>query len=96
MKDSNGEVKVIFTNLYNHGMEFERNSKYFPVLNYLVRDPQKSPFLLNGLNRYFRTGIKVIRGKYVGDCNPVGVASPWIYLSTCDGETINVTFKNYY
>lgn len=96
MKDSNGEVKVILTNLYNHGMEFERNSKYFPVLNYLVRDPQKSPFLLNGLNRYFRTGIKVIRGKYVGGCNPIGVASPWIYLSTCDDETINVTFKNYY
>ncbi|WP_032986461.1 glucosyltransferase domain-containing protein [Cronobacter malonaticus] len=96
LRDDNGEVKVNFTNLYNHGMEFERNRKYFPVLDHLVRDPQKSPFLINGLNRYFRTGVKVSGNKKVDNCKFIGIASPWIYMDQCDGNIINVTFKNYY
>ncbi|EPN1696546.1 glucosyltransferase domain-containing protein [Cronobacter malonaticus] len=95
-RDSNGELNVTFTNLYNHGMEFERNMKYFPVLEYLVRDPQKSPFLMNGVNRYFRTGVKPVSGGTVTNCEYIGMASPWIYLSSCDAKSINVTFKNYY
>ncbi|ELQ6045551.1 glucosyltransferase domain-containing protein [Cronobacter malonaticus] len=96
LRDANGEVNVNFTNLYNHGMEFERNRKYFPVLDYLVRDPQKSPFLINGLNRYFRTGLKVSGNKTVSNCKPIGIASPWIYMDQCDGNIVNVTYKNYY
>lgn len=92
----NGELPVTLTNRYNHGMEFERNGKYFPILNYLVRDPQVSPFLINGINRYYRTGVKVERATYSKDCAQIGMASPWISLSSCDDSSVTVTFINHY
>lgn len=95
-RDNNGEIKVSLSGVYNHGMEFERNRKYFPVLDYLVRDPQKSPFLMNGLNRYFRTGVKAVSGESVKDCDYVGMASPWIGISTCSGNIVRVAFKDFY
>lgn len=95
-RSPNGELLVTLSNRYSHGMEFERNGKYFPILNYLVRDPQVSPFLMNGVNRYYRTGVKVERVINGRDCSSIGMANPWILLSSCEEGIVAVTFKNHY
>ncbi len=97
-KDKDGYVSVIFKGSYEHGMEAERNSKYFPILNHILRDPleYKSFFLLNGMNRYFRTGVKTPKNEVKCTNDDMYLTSPWLDIKSCTKGVAIAILKSSY
>lgn len=96
LKDSQGYVYFVISGDYDHEMEVKRNSDFFPAIKFMLRDPITSPFLLNGVNRYFRTGMKFRPESSAEKCDKEIYFNPWMRIKDCNGKFIKIEVRNNY